>query len=169
MPTEEEAMDRMDEAVFREVVGHFTTGVAVITTRRGAERFGVTASAVSSLSMEPPMLLVCLNRRLPTRDALLHTRRFAVNILAEHQRELALQFATRQADKFAGASVHDGADGVPLLGDALAYLECSVTEHVDAATHTVFLAAVRSATARTGAPLTYFRGGFGRFAPAVAA
>src|SRR5205085_9346517 len=121
-----------DQAVFREVVGHFTTGVAVITTRDGDERFGVTASAVSSLSMEPPMLLVCLNRRLPTRDALLEAGTFAVNILGEDQHELAMQFATRSPDKFAGVGVRDGAAGVPLLDDALAHLECTVAEHVDA-------------------------------------
>jgi flavin reductase (DIM6/NTAB) family NADH-FMN oxidoreductase RutF len=162
-------MDTCDQAIFREVVGHFTTGVAVITTRDGGARFGVTASAVSSLSMDPPMLLVCLNRRLPTRDAVLRAGSFAVNILGEDQHGLALQFATRSADKFAGVDVRQGTAGVPLLDEALAHLQCTVAEHVDAATHTVVLGRVHRATARSGGPLTYFRGTFGRFEEAAAA
>jgi flavin reductase (DIM6/NTAB) family NADH-FMN oxidoreductase RutF len=152
-----------DQDAFREAVGHFTTGVAVITTCHAGRRYGVTASAVTSLSMEPPMVLVCLNRRLATRDALLQTRHFAVNILAEDQTALAMQFATRAPDKFAGVPVVDGAHGVPLLQDALAHLQCTAVDPVDAATHTVFLARVRDVRVRAGDPLAYFRGRFGRF------
>jgi 4-nitrophenol 2-monooxygenase / 4-nitrocatechol 4-monooxygenase, reductase component len=148
---------------FREAVGHFTTGVAVITTSHAGIRFGVTASAVSSLSMDPPMLLVCLNRRLATRDAVVEARHFAVNILAEDQAALAMQFATRAPDKFAGVRVAEGAHGVPLLEDALAHLQCTAVDPVDAATHTVFLAQVRDVQVRGGDPLAYFRGAFGRF------
>jgi flavin reductase (DIM6/NTAB) family NADH-FMN oxidoreductase RutF/DNA-binding GntR family transcriptional regulator len=154
----------VDQAVFRDVVGHFTSGVTVITTQFGEERFGVTASAVSSLSMEPPMLLVCLNRRLPTNDAVRSAGSFAVNILSEDQGELATQFATRHPDKFRDVRLAEGRLGVPLLADALASLECSVREFVDVATHSVFFAEVRSATANPGRPLAYFRGSFGRFA-----
>lgn len=158
----------VDELVFREVVGHFTTGVAVVTTRRGDDRFGVTASAVSSLSLDPPMLLVCLNRRLPTCDAITATGAFAVNILAEGQTDLARQFATRHPDKFRGVRVADGDLRVPMLTDALAHLECRVRERVDAATHAVFLGEVLTARAGGGSPLTYFRGAFGRFVDAAA-
>lgn len=164
-------MDRdgtvVDELVFREVVGHFTTGVAVVTTRRGPDRFGVTASAVSSLSLEPPMLLVCLHRRLATCDAITATGAFAVNILAEGQSHLARQFATRHPDKFRGVQVTDGDLRVPMLADALAHLECQVRERVDAATHAVFLGEVLTARAVGGSPLTYFRGAFGRFVGAT--
>jgi flavin reductase (DIM6/NTAB) family NADH-FMN oxidoreductase RutF len=153
----------VDQDTFREAVGHFTTGVAVVTTLHEGVRFGVTASAVSSLSLEPPMLLVCLNRRLATRDALVAARHFAVNILAEDQAGLALQFARPAPDKFDGVAVRQDEHGVPLLLDALAHLRCTVVRPIDAATHTVFLAEVRSAQAVGGAPLTYFRGTFGRF------
>jgi flavin reductase (DIM6/NTAB) family NADH-FMN oxidoreductase RutF len=154
----------LDETVFREVVGHFTTGVAVVTTRHGDVRFGVTASAVSSLSVDPPMLLVCLNRRLPTCDAIGAAGAFAVNILAESQGELARQFATRHPDKFRGVRTADGDLRLPMIVDALAHLECRVRERVDAATHAVFLGEVQTAQALGGSPLTYFRGAFGRFA-----
>ncbi len=92
----------VDQGVFRNVVGYFMTGVTVITTRDGDQRFGVTASAVSSLSLDPPMLLVCLNRRLPTCDAVTAAGAFVVNILDEEQGELATQFATRAPDKCRG-------------------------------------------------------------------
>src|SRR5215211_2042186 len=95
------ALDPTAADAFREAVGHFTTGVAVITATHDGVRYGVTASAVSSLSVEPPMLLVCLNRRLATRDALVRAGRFAVKILAADQAELALQFARRVPDRFA--------------------------------------------------------------------
>jgi flavin reductase (DIM6/NTAB) family NADH-FMN oxidoreductase RutF/DNA-binding GntR family transcriptional regulator len=157
----------VDQAVFRDVVGYFTTGVTVVTTRDGDQRFGVTASAVSSLSLEPPMLLVCLNRRLPTCDAVTAAGSFVVNILDEHQGELATQFATRGTDKFRGVSVAEGRLGVPVLADALAHIECRVAERVDAATHTVFLGEVQTARARPGSPLAYFRGTFGRFEQAL--
>jgi flavin reductase (DIM6/NTAB) family NADH-FMN oxidoreductase RutF len=159
----------IDQARFREVVGHFTTGVAVITTCHGDRRFGVTASAVASLSLEPPMLLACLNRRLPTCAALGAAGAFVVNILDEGQDDLAMRFATPQSDKFAGVDVVDGALGVPLLRDALAHLECRVVERVDAGTHTVFLGSVQTAHARVGSPLAYFRGTFGRFERTAAA
>jgi flavin reductase (DIM6/NTAB) family NADH-FMN oxidoreductase RutF len=154
----------MDEGIYREVVGHFTTGVAVVTTRQGDARFGVTASAVSSLSLDPPMLLVCLNRRLPTCDAIGATGSFAVNILAEGQGDVALQFATRHPDKFRGVRTADSDLELPILSDALAHLECRVHERVDAATHAVFLGEVVTARALGGSPLTYFRGAFGRLA-----
>jgi flavin reductase (DIM6/NTAB) family NADH-FMN oxidoreductase RutF/DNA-binding GntR family transcriptional regulator len=154
----------LDRTVFRDVVGHFTSGVAVITTQHDDQRFGVTASAVSSLSMDPPMILVCLNRKLPTNGAVRASGAFAVNILAEHHGELATQFATSHPDKFRGVALTEGSLGVPVLADSLAHLECRVRECVDVATHSVFLAEVTTASAKSGSPLAYFRGTFGRFA-----
>jgi flavin reductase (DIM6/NTAB) family NADH-FMN oxidoreductase RutF len=153
----------MRNDAYREAAGHFTTGVAVITTLHEGRRYGVTASAVSSLSLDPPMLLVCLNRGLATRDAVVATRRFAVNVLAEDQAAIAMQFATRAPDKFAGVPLADGIEGVPLLTDALAHLQCTLVDPVDAATHTVLLAEVDEVGVGDGSPLAYFRGSFGRF------
>jgi 4-nitrophenol 2-monooxygenase / 4-nitrocatechol 4-monooxygenase, reductase component len=153
----------MGTDAYREAAGHFTTGVAVITTLHEGRRYGVTASAVSSLSLDPPMLLVCLHRSLATRDAVVAAGRFAVNVLAEDHAALAMQFATRAPDKFAGVALEEGLDGVPLLSDALAHLQCTVVDPVDAATHTVLLAEVDGVAVAEGSPLAYFRGSFGRF------
>lgn len=146
---------------FRAVIGHFASGVTVITTVDGGQPHGTTASAVSSLSLEPPMLLICMNRSSTTGQAIASSGVFAVNVLAEHQTSLAGHFATKGADKFQGTSVTSGACGQPLLDEALAHLECRVSETVPAGTHMVFLATVETATARSGKPLTYFRGQFG--------
>lgn len=151
---------------FRAVIGHFASGVTVITTVDAGVRHGTTASAVSSLSLEPPMLLICMNTASATGQAIASAGRFAVNVLSEHQSALALRFAKKGADKFADVAVMTGGCGQPLLEEALAHLECRVTETVRAGTHMVFLAEVETATARTGSPLTYYRGQFGRLDPA---
>jgi len=153
-----------DPVAFRHVIGHFASGVTVITTRDGDGRnYGMTANAVTSLSLEPPMLVACLNAASSTRQAVSRTRAFAMNILAEDQGALAARFARSGGDKFAGAVLHYGPLGQPLLGGALACIECEVTREVPGGTHLVFLARAGYAHARAGAPLTYFRGRFGRF------
>ena len=157
-------MAQTGKETFRHVIGHFASGVTVLTTRNADDDFGATASAVSSLSLEPPMLLVCLNTRSSTQVAIHASGRFGVNILDENQGIVAERFAfPRGTDKFAGLTVERGDGDVPLLADALAYCECRVTESVVAGTHRVFLADVTQAVAREGSPLTYFRGRFGRF------
>ncbi|MBL7258565.1 flavin reductase [Paractinoplanes lichenicola] len=154
----------MDAAHFRHVVGHLASGVTVITTDAGDLRYGMTASSVTSLSADPPMMLACLNNAVPTAEAVTASGRYAVNVLGDGQGELARQFASPSPDKFRGVAVHPGTLGLPLLSDALAHIECEVVERVTGGTHTIFLGHVRSATAGNGQPLTYFRGGFGRFA-----
>ena len=152
----------LDRDVFREVIGHFTSGVTVITATSDGRDHGMTASAVTSLSLEPPMLLVCLNNRSPTQQAITRSRAFAVSVLAEGQHELAKHFGRRADDKFAGVAITRGAGGLPLLRDALAVLECEVSDDIVGGTHRVFLARVMHAVARPGSPLAYFRGSFGR-------
>lgn len=147
---------------FREVIGHFATGVTVITANDEDGEFGSTASAVSSLSLEPPRLLVCMNRQSLTGACIYRTGRFAVNILSEHQGDLAAHFASKSPDKFRNVSTSPGRLGEPLLEGALAHVECRVIEQISAGTHTVFLAEVERATAGTGSPLAYYRGQFGR-------
>jgi flavin reductase (DIM6/NTAB) family NADH-FMN oxidoreductase RutF/DNA-binding GntR family transcriptional regulator len=147
---------------FRDIIGRFASGVTVITATHDGEPKGTTASAVSSLSLEPPMVLVCLNKASSTGQAVSAARRFAVNILGEDQAEEAMRFAKRGEDKFAGVAMTPGQYGEPLLADALAILECNVKEEVTGGTHSVFLAEVERASARSGAPLAYFRGQFGR-------
>jgi flavin reductase (DIM6/NTAB) family NADH-FMN oxidoreductase RutF/DNA-binding GntR family transcriptional regulator len=153
----------VDPHTFRHVVGHLPSGVTVITTKVGGRRYGMTASSVTSLSADPPMMLACLNNAVPTADAVSRSGAYVVNILGEHQGELAQQFAVASRDKFRSVAVREGVGGMPLLGDALAHIECEVTETVVGGTHTIFLGRVVSASAGAGQPLTYYRGGFGRF------
>ena len=159
-----EPVPTLDGAVFRRVIGNFMSGVVVITTEHDGARRGMTVSAVSSLSLEPPMLLVCLNAASSTQDAVHRSGRFAVNILAEHQGPLAERFARPGSDdKFGGVATRAGYTGVPLLDGALATVECRVAEVVGGGTHRVFLADADAAEAADGSPLAYFRGKFGKF------
>lgn len=148
---------------FRHVVGHLASGVTVVTTAHDDERFGMTASSVTSLSSDPPMMLACINNAVPTAAAVARAGKYVVNILGESQGELARQFAVPSNDKFRNIRVHTGELGLPLLSDALAHIECDVSEQVIGGTHSIFIGRVVSATAGQGQPLTYFRGDFGRF------
>lgn len=151
-----------EKEVFRDVIGHFASGVTIITARDGDEDYGVTVNAISSLSLEPPMLLVCLNRKSRTQSAIDRIRSFSVNILNESQGELAVRFASRDSNKFDGVEFERGELGNPLLEGALAHLECRVIDEASGGTHAVFLAGVQRAERFEGAPLAYFRGRFGR-------
>ncbi len=153
----------MDPHVFRQVIGNFASGVTVITAREHDTNYGLTASAVTSLTLEPPMLLVCINKNTGTQAVISRIRTFGVNILNQDQAHLAYQFAKPQSDKFQGVDLSYGSLGVPLLTGALARIECRVAADVEAGTHRVFLAEVDRAEANQGTPLTYFRGTFGRF------
>jgi flavin reductase (DIM6/NTAB) family NADH-FMN oxidoreductase RutF len=147
---------------YREVIGHFASGVTVVTTAVGEERFGTTASAVTSLSVEPPMLLVCLNRESSTGAAIDRSGYFVVNILTEEQEHLAGHFATKEPGKFESVELREDVTDRPLIRDCLAHLECQVTERVTSATHIIFIGQVEAALASEGQPLAYYRGRFGR-------
>jgi flavin reductase (DIM6/NTAB) family NADH-FMN oxidoreductase RutF/DNA-binding GntR family transcriptional regulator len=153
----------LDPQHFRHVVGHLASGVTVVTTRAGDELHGMTASSVTSLSLAPPMMLACLNRATPTTQAVSRSGRYAVNVLGQGHAHLAQQFAVPSDDKFRGVEVVEGRHGVPLLAGALAHIECEVVEEITGGTHSIFVGRVLLATAGLGQPLTYFRGGFGRF------
>ena len=156
-----------DETVFRDAVSRFATGVTIVTAASGGQDYGTTVSAFTSLSLEPPMLLVCLNRSSVTHDAIRDAGFFGVSVLAEGQGDLAQHFARKGEDKFTRVEVVRPDSGVPIVAGALASFECRVAETVTGGTHTVFLAEVLSAAAAEGDPLTYFRGKFGRLGGAV--
>lgn len=147
---------------FREVISHFASGVTVITAVSDGRPYGTTASAVASLSLEPPMLLICMNKQSETGRAVAESKRFGVNILGANQVDLAERFAQKGGDKFADVAVTPGKWGEPLFDEALATLECRVAEETTGGTHYVFLAEVESGAARGGTPLAYFKGEFGR-------
>lgn len=160
-PASSESQHSLSSEEFREVAGHFLSGVTVITAHDGERPWGTTASAFCSLSLNPPMLLVCLNESSETGVAVHRTRRFAVNVLSKDQQDLAIRFARKGDDKFDGVVLEEGAGELPLLADALATFECRVSDDLVGGTHRVFLAEVTHASARQGIPLAYFRGEFG--------
>lgn len=153
----------LDAGTFRHVVGHLASGVTVVTARTPEGSFGMTASSVTSLSLEPPMMLACLKKASTTSDAVSRAAGYAVNILGQGHEYLAQHFAVPSDDKFAGVRLLDNGRGMPLLADALAHIECETAEEVTGGSHTIFLGRVVQARAMEGSPLTYFRGGFGRF------
>lgn len=157
---------------FRRVMGHFATGVTVVTTFDNDLPKGVTVNALSSVSLEPPLVLVALDRTRRIVPALRAAGRFAVNILSEEQQPLSECFAGAAAvpdrEAFCGAAWHPGPTGLPLLDGAVATLECTISDVVSAGDHDLFIGRVESlATAdRHPMPLLYYRRRYVRFEPA---
>lgn len=151
----------IDERSFRKALGCFPTGVAVITTTDDSGRpVGVTVSAFSSLSLEPPLILFCLDRRTNGLDAF-RSGAFGVSVLRETQREISIRFASRNDDKFAGLEIVTGVTEVPLVPDALATLECTLETVVEGGDHFIFIGKVEHVEHQAGGqPLVYFRGAY---------
>jgi flavin reductase (DIM6/NTAB) family NADH-FMN oxidoreductase RutF len=157
-------VDNVEESTFRDAISLFATGVTVITSRTDDGPVGMTASAVTSLSLHPVLLLVCISTRLPTHEVLESTGRFAVNVLGESDSALALRFATPGIDKFSEIR-HTDRGGVPVLNSSIAYFVCDVHERFPGGDHSIFLGAVRQLGLRRGAqPLVYFGARFGHLA-----
>ncbi|MBI2206697.1 MAG: flavin reductase family protein [Candidatus Rokubacteria bacterium] len=144
---------------FRHVLAHFASGVTVITTTDADNRpGGLTASAFTSVSLDPPLILVCVDHKSQTYPALLERGKFAVNILRHDQQEISRRFASSKLDKFETVTYRTSDLGLPLIDQALASLECTtVNTHVEG-DHTIFVGLVERASAADGAPLLYFRG-----------
>ncbi len=152
----------LDAGAFRQVIGRFMSGVVVITATHQGERRGMTVSAVASLSLDPPMIVTCLNASSSTQEVVRRAGAFAVNILAEDQEHLAGLFARPGVDPFLDLPCEPGITGAPILAGALAVLECQIAQEVPGGSHRVLLANVVRASASEGSPLAYFRGRFGR-------
>jgi 3-hydroxy-9,10-secoandrosta-1,3,5(10)-triene-9,17-dione monooxygenase reductase component len=149
-----------DAKELRRVMGMFATGVTVLTTRdaRGAP-YGLTANAVTSLSLDPPLLIICVDKRAETHPHFFDSRCFVVNILAEDQAELSTRFARSGGDKFAGLSFSVNQDGVPVLDGTLAHVECRIVETHEGGDHVIHIGEVHHAEVREGGrPLLFFCG-----------
>ena len=158
----------IDNSEFRRVVSHFASGVTVVTTLRPDGRpCGLTASAVCSVSLDPTLVLVCVEKAADSHGCIEQSGVFAVNVLADGKGEtLARRFAGHDLDgKFTGVAFRPEHTGAPVLDEALAWLDCRVAERCTGGDHTVFVGEVVAADACEGAPLLYYRGGYGRFAP----
>ena len=148
-----------DPTELRKVMGFFATGVTIITTRDQAGKpYGLTANAVTSLSLTPPLLLICVDRNAETFPHFFDSKIFVLNILAEHQEALSRRFATTGGDKFAGVACHLGRLGTPILEDTLGHIECRIIETLEGGDHVIHVGAVEHAESREGRPLIFFRG-----------
>jgi flavin reductase (DIM6/NTAB) family NADH-FMN oxidoreductase RutF len=144
---------------FRKVLGHFASGVTIITTCDGDGRAtGLTASAFTSVSLDPPLILVCIAHKSQSYPSIMERGRFAVNFLRREQEDLSRRFATTRLDKFDGVPHRISALGLPVLTEALAHVECvTVATHVEG-DHTLFIGRVDACDTTEGMPLLYYRG-----------
>ena len=153
------------QAEFRKAMGSFATGVTVITVDYEGEVHGMTANAFTSVSLDPLLVLVCVDHRARTHTHLHAKKRFGVNVLAENQQAISEYYAlptpTHQyAEQETGARFDRTQHGTPVLHGALAYLECRLHTAQDAGDHTIFIAEVEDVVVRAGDPLLYFRGAY---------
>jgi|SRR6185503_9656012 len=149
---------------FRAALGSFASGVTVVTTKdsRG-KMLGITVSAFCSVSLSPPMVLICIEKSAGSHYAFEESNVFVVNILREGEAALSELFASLREDKFDRIAYSRGIDGVPVLDNALASLDCRVTFSYHGGDHSIFVGEVERARVDNGEPLIYFRSSYGRF------
>ena len=152
----------IDPDAFRAALGRFACGVTVVTARdeHAGRDHGMTVSAFCSVSLEPPLVLVCIGHEASMYAQLQQATDVGISVLAATQEALSRRFADPESDRFDGVGYSRGESGVALLDDALAHLECHIVERHEAGDHTVIICAVNGATVHPGRPLLYYRGGY---------
>ena len=154
----------IDPATFRSVLGRFPSGVTVVTVRDDQQYdHGMTVSAFCSLSLEPPLVLICIEKSASLHGVLAAgntASRFAVNILESGQEEIARRFSEEFPNRFEGIGFTRGTTGAPILEDCLAVIECEVQSRHPAGDHTIVIGAVVASATSEGSPLLYYRGGY---------
>ncbi len=156
----------VDPDTFKKTLASFASGVTVVTSQHGDLRHGMTVSAFASVSLEPPLILICAEKASNTLGVIQKSAAFQVSILASAQDELSDLFASksREALRFDGLECALGVTGCPRIPGALAYLDCRVEHEIDAGDHVVYIGAVEAAAARVADPLVYFRAGYRKLA-----
>lgn len=151
----------IDPKAFRQALGNYPTGVTVVTTTDadGTPR-GLTANSFTSVSLDPALVLVCLGKSTASHPVFMQAAHFAVNILAEDQRDISGLFASKAPDKFSQAAWHAGTTGAPLIDGCVAWFDCSVYQQVDAGDHTILIGQVQDMGQRTARPLGYAQGAY---------
>lgn len=146
---------------FRTTLSRFASGVTVVTTKDAAGNlYGITVSAFSSVSLDPPLVLICIENTAGSIDALTAAKMFVVNILNSDQAELSERFASPAADKFAETEHELNIDGIPVIANCLANITCTVVETYEGGDHTIFIGRVEEIAVSDGDPLIYFRSGY---------
>lgn len=148
---------------FKNALKLWASGVTVVTSK--TEQHGVkgmTATSFSSVSLDPPQILVCINQAADTGEVMLEGKHFAVNILSAAQQDVSNQFAggSSQEQRFASVNWHEGVLGSPVLDDALASLECRLVQQVQAGSHWVMIGEVEKVSCREGEPLLYYNSAY---------
>jgi flavin reductase (DIM6/NTAB) family NADH-FMN oxidoreductase RutF len=155
----------LDGTALRQFASCFATGVAVITTRdKAGKPFGLTMSAITSLSLDPALFLICVDKRSNTLQPILDSRAFAINILAKGQETISNTFAGKSDDKFAKIPHHSGEIGMPVIDGVHGAAEFSVHAEYPGGDHVIIVGEVRSVETSDVDPLLYFRGKYGAFA-----
>lgn len=153
----------MNSRHFRSVMGTFATGVAIVATEWKGELFGATINSLTSVSLEPCMLLVCTNEGSATGTAIRKRELFSVNILGQHQSDLSARFTGNQKSRFEDLAVAFSADGLPLLQGAAAQMCCRVSAVHKAGDHDIILGEVLSGEELACTPLVFHKGAYGSF------
>ncbi len=153
-----------DSKVQRKIMGHWATGVTVVTTDGEAGSHGLTANSVASLSLDPPLILVAVDKRAATLDYLKKNRCFAVSILRLDQEEISRRFATPGPKDFSDLSIITAETGAPILADSIAFLDCRVADILPGGDHEIFIGEIVAGEYLGGDPLLYFSGGYRRLA-----
>jgi flavin reductase (DIM6/NTAB) family NADH-FMN oxidoreductase RutF len=146
---------------FRSVLGRFPSGVTVVTTKaRDGSDEGMTVSAFCSVSLEPPLVLICIEKTASAYESLTTWPGFVVNILSASQEQIARRFSIVDIDRFDGVGYSRSQNGLAVLDDVLGVIECATLAMHDAGDHTIIVGEVEAARAQTGTPLLYYRGGY---------
>lgn len=158
-------MPEIDDALFRQVLGHFPTGVTVITGMSDGSPVGLAVGAFFSVSLDPPLVGWCPNKTSSSWPSIRDSGSFCVNVLAEDQEVVCRSFASKDPDKFRGIGWEPAASGSPKLLDVVAWVDCDIETVHDAGDHEIVVGRVRElAVERELGPLLFFRGGYGKFA-----
>jgi flavin reductase (DIM6/NTAB) family NADH-FMN oxidoreductase RutF len=150
----------IDDGDFRLALSHFASGVTVVTTEHDGRQYGMTVASFASLSLHPPLVLVCIERSVKTHDAIAASGKYGVSILSSAQADISSKFASRSDDKFNGVELIEGNLDVPLIAGALTAIECRLYDQLPGGDHTIFIGEVLKIHTREGDPLLYFRSGY---------
>lgn len=150
----------VDEAHFKLALSHFASGVTIVTTEHEGHDYGLTVASFASLSLHPPLVLVCVGKHAKSHDAIAASQKFGVSILAAEQADISGRFASRSDDKFSGLDIRRGELGIPLIGGALTTLECRLHQQYIGGDHSIFIGEVVDVQTGEGIPLVYFRSAY---------
>lgn len=157
----------IDAAQFRQVLGHFPTGVTVIASASDGEAVGLAVGSFCSVSLDPPLVAFCPDKSSSSWPKIASAGSFCVNVLGEDQEDICRTFAAKGADKFAAIGWRPAASGSPIINDVIAWIDCDIEVVHDAGDHYIAVGRVRElgiGRDHAGGPLVFYRGGYGRFA-----